>query len=83
MVFTPEQYRHIAETYDSIAADHSLPPAQREGFARKADWYRMLARLGAKPKWAMLANKAEKQPHADASFLSAAARGLFAWQKRR
>jgi hypothetical protein len=92
MVFTPEQYRKIAERYDSIAGDHMLPPAQRQGFAHKADWYRTLARLGDRPTWAMPENKIipdlmssqaeEKKRDPIPSLLAAALRGLLAWQKR-
>jgi hypothetical protein len=92
MVFTPEQYRCIAETYDSAAADYTMPPAQRTAYAHKAQWYRMLARLGDKPKWAtpatnieelMFHQASEKKLDSSPSFLSRAARILFAWQKRR
>ena len=92
MVFTPEQYRLIAKNYDSAAADHTLPPAQRTAFAHKADWYRLLSRLGDKPKWAMPATDieasmspkaSEKGIDTSLSFLSAALRSLLAWQQRR
>ena len=92
MVFTPEQYRHIAKTYDSVAADYTMSPAQREAYARKADWYRTLARLGDKPKWATPDNKipelmsgpaAEKRHEPIPSLLAAALRSLLPWQRRR
>ena len=92
MVFTPEQYRRIAETYRSAAADHMLPPAQRSAFAHKADWYRMLSRLGDKPKWATPATNieglcrpqaSEKGIDTSLSFLSAALRSLLAWHQPR
>ena len=90
MAFTPEQYRRIAETYEFAAADHTLPPAQRTAFAHKADWYRMLSRLGDKPKWAMpakdhpLAQEAgERNPGDRPLPLSSRLRSLFAWQQRR
>ena len=89
MVFTPEQYRRIAETYDLAAADHTLAPAQRTAFAHKADWYRMLSRLGDKPKWAMPAkdpvpqDAGERNPGDRPSRLSSRLRSLFAWQQRR
>jgi hypothetical protein len=85
MGFTPEQYRRIAETYDLAAADYTMPPAQRTAYAHKAEWYRTLARLGAKPKWATpasnilgLMSPSEKEPETGPSFLSAAARMLWA-----
>jgi hypothetical protein len=87
MVFTPEQYRRIADTYKSAAADHTLPPAQRSAFAHKADWYRMLSRLGDKPKWAMATTMPqgadERNLDDKPSRLSSRLRSLFAWQQRR
>jgi hypothetical protein len=89
MVFTPAQYRRIAETYESAAADHTLSPAQRSAFAHKADWYRLLSRLGDKPKWAMptkdhpLPHQAERNPGDRPSTLSSRLRSLFAWQQHR
>ena len=92
MVFTPEQYRHIAKTYDSVAGDHMMSPAQRDAYARKAEWYRTLARLGDKPKWATLDNKipelmsgpaSDKRHEPILSLLGAALRSLLAWQRGR
>jgi hypothetical protein len=48
MVLTAEQHSQIAAVYDKAAADEMVPPPQRAAFARKADWFRMLARIGAK-----------------------------------
>ena len=87
MVLTPEQHTQIAEVYDKCAADQMVPRPHREAFARKAEWFRMLARLGAKPK--------SKQPPKASNTSSpglgtlgntgmvSAARHLFAWQQRR
>ena len=50
MTLTPEQHAQIAAVYDKCAADHMVPPQHRAAFARKAEMFRMLARLGAKPK---------------------------------
>ena len=50
MVLTPEQHSSIAMAYEKAAADEMVPPPQRAAFARKADWFRMLARIGAKQK---------------------------------
>ena len=87
MVFTPEQYRRIADTYKSAAADHTLSPAQRSGLAHKADWYRMLSRLGDKPKWAMATTVPqgadERNLDDKPSRLSSRLRSLFAWQQRQ
>ena len=48
MAFTPEQYGQIAAAYEKAATDYMVPPQHRKAFARKAEWFRMLARLGAK-----------------------------------
>ena len=50
MAFTPEQYWQIAAAYEKAAADYMVPPQHRKAFAQKADWFRMLARIGAKQK---------------------------------
>ena len=62
MALTPEQHAQIAAVYDKCAADHMVPPPQRTAFARKADWFRMLARLGAKPKSASTPPRPKKPP---------------------
>ena len=48
MTLTAEQHSQIATAYEKAAADRMVPPPQREAFARKASWFRMLARIGAK-----------------------------------
>jgi hypothetical protein len=48
MSLTPEQHSHIAAAYDKAAFDVSLPPQTRAAFAKKADWFRLLARIGEK-----------------------------------
>jgi len=48
MALTAEQHSQIATAYEKAAADEMVPPPQRAAFARKADWFRMLARIGAK-----------------------------------
>ena len=50
MALTPEQHAQLAEVYDKAAADHMVPAPQRRAFARRAAMFRILARLGAKPK---------------------------------
>jgi hypothetical protein len=44
----PEQHFHIAAAYDSAAFDISFPAHTRAAFAKKADWFRLLARVGEK-----------------------------------
>jgi len=58
MVLTVEQRLQIAMVYEKAAADTMVPPQQRAAFARKADWFRMLARIGAKK--AAAASKEER-----------------------
>ena len=50
MALTPEQYWQIAAAYEKAAADYMVPPQHRKAFAQKADWFRMLAGIGAKQK---------------------------------
>jgi hypothetical protein len=48
MSLRPEQHSHIAATYDKAAFDISLPAHTRAAFAKKADWFRLRARIGKK-----------------------------------
>ena len=48
MFLRPEQHSHIAAAYDKAAFDISLPAQTRAAFAKKADWFRLLARVGEK-----------------------------------
>jgi hypothetical protein len=48
MTLTAEQHSQIAVSYERAAADRMVPLPQREAFARKASWFRMLARIEAK-----------------------------------
>jgi hypothetical protein len=48
--------------YEKVAADKmGIPPQQRAAFARKAEWFRMLSRAGAK-KEALIAAGLPKLP---------------------
>src|SRR5262249_1117167 len=49
-----EQHYLIAAAYEKAAADISLPGHTRAAFARKADWFRLLARVGEKKELAAL-----------------------------
>ena len=51
---TSEQRYLIAAAYEKAAADVSLPGHTRAAFARKADWFRLLARVGEKKELAAL-----------------------------
>ena len=52
-----EQHYLIAAAYEKAAADMSLPGHTRAAFARKADWFRLLARVGE------IANEANQKAH--------------------
>ena len=59
----PEQHSHIAAAYDKAAFDISLPAQTRAAFAKKADWFRLLARIGEKcQRAAPNASVAKKAP---------------------
>jgi hypothetical protein len=45
MALTAEQHAQLASAYDEAAGDYLIPPEQQTAFARKANWYRVLARL--------------------------------------
>ena len=48
MPLNAEQHSHIAAAYDKAAFDISLPAHTRAAFARKADWFRLLASVAEK-----------------------------------
>ena len=52
----PEQHFHIAAAYDKAAFDISLPARTRAAFAKKADWFRLRARVRKKIEQAALSN---------------------------
>jgi hypothetical protein len=58
----PEQHFHIAAAYDKAAFDISLPAHTRAVFAKKADWFRLLARVGEKKEQVALAKQQAKEP---------------------
>ena len=61
MFLRPEQQFHIAAAYDKAAFDTSLPVHTRAAFARKADWFRLLARVGEKKERAALIAREAKE----------------------
>ena len=60
MLLTPEQCCQIAAVFASSAVDMTVPPPHRAAFARKADWFRMLARIRARKAAAPV-----KVPHSE------------------
>jgi hypothetical protein len=69
MLLRPEQQFHIAAAYDKAAFDTSLPAQTRAAFARKADWFRLLARVGEKRERA--AHEAQESPPNPFGFIAA------------
>jgi len=59
MSLRPEQCSHIAAAYDSAAFNISFPAQTRAAFAKKGDWFRLLARVGEK-RAALNANEAKQ-----------------------
>ena len=58
MILTAEQQWKVATVYEIAAADElRVPPPQRAAFARKAKWFRMLARITAKKEAAAFVKK--------------------------
>ena len=57
MSLKSEQHSQIAAAYENSAADKTLPAQTRAAFARKADWFRLLARVGEKREQATLAKQ--------------------------
>ncbi len=62
MFLRPEQQFHIAAAYDKAAFDTSLPAQTRTAFAKKADWFRLLARVGEKREQAAQQKAPEPNP---------------------
>ena len=48
MSLKAEQHSQIATAYEKAAADPMIPAPQRAAFARKSEWFRLLARIAAK-----------------------------------
>jgi hypothetical protein len=57
MSLRSEQHSHVAAAYDKAAFDISLHARTRAAFARKADWFRLRARVGKKIEQAALAKQ--------------------------
>jgi hypothetical protein len=48
MSLKSEQHSQIATAYEKAAGDPMMPAPQKAAFARKAEWFRFLAQVGAK-----------------------------------
>ena len=76
MSLTPEQHSHIAAAYDKAAFDVSLPAQTRAAFAKKADWFRLLACVGEKRVQAALARQAQEPQPNPFGFIAAIIPGI-------
>jgi len=55
---TAKQHWRVATVYETAAADYlGVPRQQRVAFARKAKWFRLLARIAAKKEAAAMLNE--------------------------
>ena len=61
MPLKAEQHSHIAGAYDKAAFDISFPAHTRAAFARKADWFRLLARVAEKRERGTLPSDAARK----------------------
>jgi hypothetical protein len=62
MFLSAEQRFHVAAAYEKAAADQILPAHTRAAFARKADWFRLLACAGeTRERAALIASEAKQK----------------------
>lgn len=62
MALTSEQHAEIAASYAKAASDLFISPEQRDVFARKAEFFRLMAKLAAKKSASAQSPPAPKQP---------------------
>jgi hypothetical protein len=62
MPLTAGQHSLIATAYDRAAFDVSLPAHTRAAFAKKADWFRLLACIDEKLERALNAREQTQEP---------------------
>ena len=67
MALTAEQHSQIATVYENAAADRMVPPQHQAAFARKAHWFRMLARIAAKKEAAVAKKERTHEARPDAA----------------
>jgi hypothetical protein len=73
MALTAEQHSQLATAYEKAAADRMVPAQQQVAFARKAHWFRILARLAEKNEQAV--HPKQKAPLAGGAEWTALVRG--------
>jgi hypothetical protein len=83
MALSPEQHLRIADTYAKAAADYRVPPDHKRDFARKAEFYRIAARIGSKTVTTAQSSHPIAAIKSLATPMLSLARHLFAWQQRR
>ena len=62
MSLKSEQHSQIATAYEKAAADPMMPAPQRKAFARKAEWFRLLAQIGARKEAKPVSKEERSQP---------------------
>jgi hypothetical protein len=62
MPLSPQQHSHIAAAYDKAAFDIGFPAQTRAAFAKKADRFRLLARVGEKKELAAIVKQKAEEP---------------------
>ena len=62
MSLKSEQHSQIATAYKKAAADPMMPAPQRKAFARKAEWFRLLAQIGARKEAKAVSKEERSQP---------------------
>jgi hypothetical protein len=62
MSLKSEQHSQIATAYEKAAADPMMPAPQRKAFARKAEWFRLLAQIGARKEAKAVSKEERSQP---------------------
>ena len=62
MSLKSEQHSQIATAYEKAAADPMMPAPQRTAFARKAEWFRLLAQIGARKEAKAVSKEERSQP---------------------
>jgi hypothetical protein len=67
MPLKAEHHSQIAAVYEKAAADESLPAQPRAAFARKADWFHLLASVGEKRERATRIGREAEKRAADSS----------------
>jgi hypothetical protein len=82
MALTSEQHAEIAASYAEAATDLFISPKQREVFARKAEFFRLMAKLAAKKNAASPAGSPEHETTSKESPNTAVPKAIESFLKR-